>query len=81
MADSGEVGQMTEPVARCLFQLVEPGALVTCVAHEPTEAVMALGLRRMWDVYFAGRAAPWELDQLVEDLEPLTGVLVAAGSR
>ena len=28
------------------------------MAAEPTEAVMALGLRNVWDAYFAGRAAP-----------------------
>jgi hypothetical protein len=49
---------MTESLARRLFQLVEPVALVTYMAHEPTEAVMALGLRNVWDAYFAGRAAP-----------------------
>jgi hypothetical protein len=43
---------------RRLFRLVEPVALVTYMAHEPTEAVMALGLPTMWDAYFAGRAAP-----------------------
>ena len=49
---------MTESMARRLFQLVEPVALVTYMADEPTEAVMALGLRNVWDAYFAGRAAP-----------------------
>lgn len=49
---------MTESVARRLFQLVEPVAVVTYMAPEPTEAVMALGLRNVWDAYFAGRAAP-----------------------
>ena len=49
---------MTASVARRLFQLVEPVALVTYMADEPTEAVMALGLRNVWDAYFAGRAAP-----------------------
>ena len=131
---------MIESVARRLFQLVEPVALVTYMADEPTQAVMALGLRNMWGAYFAGRAAPlgreaprpptqhanralsphcgglvgadgWltaagrqtkervetltdelaapaydmlepgELDQLVEDLEPLAPVLLAAGSQ
>jgi hypothetical protein len=52
------VGPMTEPTARRLFQLVEPVALVTYMAAEPTEAVMALGLSNVWDAYFAGRAAP-----------------------
>jgi hypothetical protein len=49
---------MTESTARRLFGLVEPVALVTYMADEPTEAVMALGLRNVWDAYFAGRAAP-----------------------
>ncbi|MGH7754374.1 MAG: helix-turn-helix domain-containing protein, partial [Gemmatimonadales bacterium] len=49
---------MPESVARRLFQLVEPVAVVTYMADEPTGAVMALGLRNMWDAYFAGRAAP-----------------------
>ena len=49
---------MTESVARRLFQLVEPVAVVTYMANEPTEAVMALGLDNVWDAYFAGRAAP-----------------------
>ena len=41
-----------------MFQLVEPIAVVTYMANEPTEAVMALGPLTMWDAYFAGRAAP-----------------------
>lgn len=45
-------------MARRLFELVEPVALVTYMADEPTEAVMALGLGDVWDAYFAGRAAP-----------------------
>ena len=49
---------MTESVGRRLFQLVEPVAVVTYMADEPTEAVMALGLGNVWDAYFAGRAAP-----------------------
>ncbi|MGH9156568.1 MAG: SCO6745 family protein [Acidimicrobiales bacterium] len=48
---------MTESVARRLFRLVEPVAVVTYMADEPTGAVMALGLRNVWDAYFAGRAA------------------------
>src|SRR5687768_8960973 len=47
-----------ESMARRLFELVEPVALVTYMADEPSEAVMALGLPTMWDAYFAGRAAP-----------------------
>ena len=49
---------MTESTARRLFQLVEPVAVVTYMAEEPTAAVMALGLPNVWDAYFAGRAAP-----------------------
>jgi hypothetical protein len=49
---------MTDPGARRLFELVEPVAVVTYMADEPTDAVMALGPLTMWDVYFAGRAAP-----------------------
>jgi hypothetical protein len=45
-------------MARRLFELVEPVAVVTYMANEPTEAVMALGLGNVWDAYFAGRAAP-----------------------
>ena len=47
-----------EPAARRLFRLVEPIHLVTYFADEPTEALMALGLRNYWDGYFAGRSAP-----------------------
>ena len=49
---------MTESVARRLFRLVEPVALVTYMADEPTNEVMALGRLGVWDAYFAGRAAP-----------------------
>jgi hypothetical protein len=49
---------MPESLARRLFELVEPVAVVTYMAPEPTEAVMALGLPGVWDAYFAGRAAP-----------------------
>lgn len=49
---------MPPSLARRLFGLVEPVALVTYMAPEPTEALLALGLRNPWDAYFAGRAAP-----------------------
>ena len=49
---------MSASVGRRLFELVEPIAVVTYMANEPTEAVMALGLPNMWDAYFAGRATP-----------------------
>jgi len=47
-----------ESTARRMFRLVEPIAVVTYMADEPTEALMALGHRNVWDAYFAGRAAP-----------------------
>jgi hypothetical protein len=47
-----------DDTARRLHRLVEPIHLVTYFADEPTEALMALGLRNYWDGYFAGRAAP-----------------------
>jgi hypothetical protein len=45
-------------MARRLFGLTEPIALVPYAAPEPTAEVMALGYRNYWDTYFAGRAAP-----------------------
>ncbi|WP_410577156.1 SCO6745 family protein [Amycolatopsis sp. lyj-108] len=48
-----------EPVARRMYDLVEPIGLVPYFADEPDEALMALGLRNQWDAYFAGRAAPF----------------------
>lgn len=48
---------MTE-LARRMFRLVEPIAVVTYMADEPTDEVRALGLPGVWDAYFAGRAAP-----------------------
>jgi hypothetical protein len=44
--------------ARRLHLLVEPLHLVTYFSDEPTDALLALGLRNYWDGYFAGRAAP-----------------------
>src|SRR3954467_10822742 len=44
--------------ARRLYRLLEPLHLVTYFSAEPTQALMALGLRNYWDGYFAGRAAP-----------------------
>src|SRR5206468_9579512 len=49
---------MPHAMARRLFTLVEPIAVVTYWAEEPSAAVMALGLPTVWDAYFAGRAAP-----------------------
>jgi hypothetical protein len=47
-----------EPTARRVHRLVEPIHLVTYFSDEPTDALVALGLRGVWDAYFAGRAAP-----------------------
>jgi hypothetical protein len=57
------VDRMTEPtpsgaLARRLYGLTEPIAMVPYAAPEPTAEVMALGYRNYWDTYFAGRAAP-----------------------
>src|SRR5215472_2740701 len=49
---------LPEDTARRLHRLVEPIHLVTYFSAEPTEALLALGLRNYWDGYFAGRAAP-----------------------
>ncbi len=49
---------MSEPVARRMYDLVEPIGLVPYFADESDEALLALGLRNVWDAYFAGRAAP-----------------------
>lgn len=50
---------MSQPVARRMYDLVEPLGLVPYFADESDEALMALGLRNSWDAYFAGRAAPF----------------------
>lgn len=47
-----------EPVARRLFELTEPIAMVNFNAPEPNEAMAALGFTNYWDGYFAGRSAP-----------------------
>ncbi|HEY3905785.1 MAG TPA: hypothetical protein VGM14_17890 [Streptosporangiaceae bacterium] len=44
--------------ARRLHGLVEPIHLATYFSEEPTDALLALGLRNYWDGYFASRAAP-----------------------
>jgi hypothetical protein len=50
--------QHPEPVARRMYELIEPICLVNFFADEPNEAMAGLGLRGYWDGYFAGRAAP-----------------------
>jgi hypothetical protein len=44
--------------ARRMYGLVEPVGLIPYAVDEPSEAMLALGLRNYWDTYFAGRAAP-----------------------
>src|SRR4051794_39427055 len=46
------------PMARRMFELVEPIGLIPYSADEPNEAMFALGFSNYWDTYFAGRAAP-----------------------
>ncbi|ONI79613.1 hypothetical protein ALI144C_22795 [Actinosynnema sp. ALI-1.44] len=48
-----------QPVARRMYDLVEPIGMVPYFADESDEALIALGLRNQWDAYFAGRAAPF----------------------
>ena len=49
---------MSQSVARRMFDLTEPIALVNFFADEPNEAMAALGFSNYWDGYFAGRSAP-----------------------
>jgi hypothetical protein len=46
------------PMARRMFELVEPIGVVPYATDEPNEAMFALGFTDFWDTYFAGRAAP-----------------------
>lgn len=46
------------PMARRMFELVEPIGVIPYAADEPNEAMFALGFTDYWDTYFAGRAAP-----------------------
>jgi hypothetical protein len=46
------------PLARRMFELVEPIGVIPYSAEEPNEALFALGFTDYWDTYFAGRAAP-----------------------
>ena len=50
--------QHPEPVARRLYDLIEPICLVNFFSEEPNEAMAELGFRNYWDGYFAGRSAP-----------------------
>jgi catechol 2,3-dioxygenase-like lactoylglutathione lyase family enzyme len=46
------------PVARRMFDLVEPIGALPYSSDEPNQAMFALGFTDYWDTYFAGRAAP-----------------------
>ncbi|MFE1949304.1 MarR family transcriptional regulator [Streptomyces sp. NPDC059524] len=46
------------PIARRMYQLLEPLCLVTFFAEECNQELAALGHRTYWDGYFASRAAP-----------------------
>jgi hypothetical protein len=46
------------PIARRMFDLVEPIGVIPYSADEPNEAMFELGFTNYWDTYFAGRAAP-----------------------
>jgi hypothetical protein len=50
--------QHPEPVARRLFELIEPISLVNFFSPEPNDSMAALGFHNYWDGYFAGRSAP-----------------------
>lgn len=45
------------PMARRMFELVEPIGVIPYADDEPSEAMFALGFTDFWDTYFAGRAA------------------------
>ena len=47
-----------QPVARRMFDLVEPIGALPYSSDEPNQAMFALGFTDYWDTYFAGRAAP-----------------------
>jgi hypothetical protein len=46
------------PMARRMFELVEPIGVIPYAFDEPNETMFALGFTDFWDTYFAGRAAP-----------------------
>jgi hypothetical protein len=46
------------PMARRMFELVEPIGVIPYASDIPNEAMFALGFTNYWDTYFAGRAAP-----------------------
>jgi hypothetical protein len=52
------LGEARVPVARRMYDLVEPICMVNFSADEPNEAMAELGFTNYWDGYFAGRAGP-----------------------
>ena len=54
----GHASRVTGPLARRMFDLVEPIGVIPYSADEPNETMFALGFTNYWDTYFAGRAAP-----------------------
>ena len=46
------------PMARRMFELIEPIGVIPYSADEPNDTMFALGFTNYWDTYFAGRAAP-----------------------
>jgi len=47
------------PMARRMFELVEPIGLIPYSADEPNETMFALGFTDYWDTYFADGPRPW----------------------
>lgn len=56
---AGDEMSHPEPVARRMYDLIEPIGVVPYLADGSDDALMSLGLRNQWDAYFAGRAAPF----------------------
>jgi hypothetical protein len=59
------------PMARRMFELVEPIGVIPYSADDPNEAMFALGFTDYWDTYFAGRAAPLGVDTTAEVVDAL----------
>src|SRR4051794_9717224 len=59
------------PLARRMFELVEPIGAIPYSADEPNETMFALGFTNYWDPYFAGRAAPLGSSVPAEVVPPL----------
>lgn len=57
MTDPADDHASTRPLARQMFELIEPIGSLPFGEHALAEVVAELGLRTLWDGYFAGRAA------------------------